>query len=273
MHPYSWTIAYLIIDYFRGGLVQTMCGLHEIERKMQLKQAFEKEKVELMMQDLQGMFNNIQDLRSRVEEFESKYSELMTSSEYREKLRALKEELGLTEVTPTRERTDPTVFEKLIGKGRFYNLLAVEILEVAGKRARESGGILTLGEVALIVSNEQAGRMTELGDILKAVEVLKDAGLITGVKTLPSGVKIVEFIPVELTDDSNTVLAQATEKGWLTEEEIMLKTKWSRERVERTLQSLQQLGVTRVDKSYATGTRWYFPGLIHNNAGKKQIPE
>lgn len=239
---------------------------------MQLKQAFEKEKVELMMQDLQGMFSNIQDLRSRVEAFENKYSELMASPEYREKLRTLKEELGLTEVTPTRERTEPTVFEKLVGKGRFYNLLAVEILEVAGKRARESGGILTLGEVALIVSNEQGGRITELGEIVKAIDVLKDAGLITGVKTLPSGVKLVEFIPVELTDDSNTILAQATEKGWLTAEEIMLKTKWPRERIERTLLSLQQLGVTRVDKSYATGTRWYFPGLMHNSAEKKEDP-
>jgi biotin operon repressor len=246
-----------------------MCGLHEIERKMQLKQAFEKEKVELMMQDLQGMFNNIQDLRARIDEFENKYSELMSSPEYRDKLKALKEELGLAEVTPTRERTEPTVFEKLIGKGRFYNLLAVEILEVAGKRARESGGILTLGEVALIVSSEQAGRITELGDIVKAIEVLKDAGLITGVKTLPSGIKIVEFIPVELTDDSNILLALATEKGWLTPEEIMLRTKWSRERVERTLQSLQQLGVTRVDQNYATGTRWYFPGLMHTGPEKK----
>jgi biotin operon repressor len=246
-----------------------MCGLHEIERKMQLKQAFEREKVELMMQELQGMFNNIQDLRERVGEFEEKYSELMVSPEYREKLRALKEELGLAETTPTRERIEPTVFEKLVGRGRFYNLLAVEILEVAGKRARESGGILTLGEVALIVSNEQSGRITELGDIIKAIEVLKDAGLITGVKTLPSGVKIVEFLPVELTDDSNAVLALATEKGWLTAEEIMLKTKWSRERVERTLQSLQQLGVTRIDQSYANGTRWYFPGLAHDSAEEK----
>jgi hypothetical protein len=246
-----------------------MCGLHEIERKMQLKQAFEKEKVELMMQELQGMFNNIQDLRQKVEEFEEKYSELMTFPEYREKLRVLKEELGLTEMPPSRERGEPTVFEKLMGKGKFYNLLAVEILEVAGKRARESGGILTLGEVTSIISNEQAGKMTELGDIIKAIEVLRDAGLIIGVKTLPSGAKIVEFLPVELTEDSNIVLSLAADKGWLTAEEIMLRTNWSRERVERTLKSLEQYGMARVDLSYATGTRWYFPGLAHTNAEKK----
>jgi hypothetical protein len=259
----------MMIEVSYGGLDQGMCGLHEIERKMQLKQAFEKEKVELMMQDLQGMFDNIQALRARVEEFENKYSELMASPEYREKLRSLKEELGLTEVVPARNKTDPTIFEKLVGKGRFYNLLAVEILEIAGKRARESGGILTLGEVALIVSNEQSGRITEIGDIVKAIEVLKDAGLITGLKTLPSGVKIVEFIPAELTDDSNTVLALASEQEWLTVEGIMLKTKWPRERVERTLQSLQQLGVTRIDQSYANGIRWYFPGLVQRTVEKK----
>ncbi|WXG42787.1 MAG: hypothetical protein WED04_01585 [Promethearchaeati archaeon SRVP18_Atabeyarchaeia-1] len=246
-----------------------MCGLHEIERKIQLKQAFEKEKVELMMQELQGMFNNIQDLRQRIEQFEEKYSELMTSPEYREKLKALKVELGLTETPPTREKIEPTVFEKLIGKGKYYNLLAVEILEATGSRAKESGGVLTLAEVALRVSNEQSGKITELGEIVKAVEVLKDAGLITGVRTLPSGVKIVEFLPAELTDDSNRVLDLAAEKGWLTTEEVMLKTQWPRERVERTLRSLEQIGITRVERSYATGTRWYFPGLTPANVGDK----
>jgi uncharacterized membrane protein len=246
-----------------------MCGLHEIERKILLKQAFEKEKVELMVQELQGMFNNIRELRQKVEEFEKKYSELMTSPEYRQKLKALKEELGLTGVLPSRPEIGPTVFEKLVGKGKFYNLLAVEILEVVGNRARESGGILTLAEVALMISNEQSGKITELGDIVKAIDVLKDSGLVTGVKTLPSGVRVVEFLPVELADDSNAVLDLAAEKGWVTAEELMFKTRWPKARAERALKSLEELGVTRVDQSYAAGTRWYFPGLKHSDSEKK----
>jgi hypothetical protein len=252
------------------GIARKMCGLHEIERKIQLKQAFEKEKIELMIQELQGMFNNVQDLRERIEEFEKKYVELMASPEYREKLRLLKEEFGLMEVPSSREKTVPTVIDKLTGKGKFYNALAVELLEVAGRKAKESGGILTLAEVTLIVNKEQAGKFNQLGDIIKAIGVLQDAGLIPGIKTLPSGVKIVEFLPVEVSDDSKTVLDLAVQKGWVTVEEIMLKTNWPTERAERALENLEKLGLARTDISYAKGKRWYFPGLAGGDTNKRR---
>jgi hypothetical protein len=245
-----------------------MCGLHEIEHKIHLKQAFEKEKVELMIQELQGMFNNVQDLREKIEEFEKKYVELMASSEYREKLRLLKEELGLTEAPSSREKISPSVIEKLTGKGKFYNALAVEILEAVGKKAKESGGIVTLAEVALTINKEQAGKYTQLGDVVKAIEVLQDAGLIPGIKTLQSGTKIVEFLAVEVGDDSNTVLDLAIQKGWVTFEEVMLKANWSAERTGRALDNLEKLGVARIDVSYAKGKRWYFPGLTSTDTSK-----
>jgi ESCRT-II complex subunit VPS22 len=234
-----------------------------------MKQAFEKEKVELMIQELEGMFSNIQELRERVEGFEKKYTELMNSPEYREKLRILKEELGLTGILPRRERATPTIVEKLAGSGKFYNSLAVEILEVAGRKARDNGGILTLAEVALAVNKERVDQFVQLGDIIKAIKVLQDAELIPGVKTLPSGVDIVEFIPIEVNEDSNTILDLASSSGRVALEEVMLKTKWSRERAERALRSLEKAGIARVDTSYARGTRWYFPGLIQNTAKKE----
>jgi hypothetical protein len=192
----------------------------------------------------------------------------MASSEYREKLRLLKEELGLTEAPSSREKISPSVIEKLTGKGKFYNALAVEILEAVGKKAKESGGIVTLAEVALTINKEQAGKYTQLGDVVKAIEVLQDAGLIPGIKTLQSGTKIVEFLAVEVGDDSNTVLDLAIQKGWVTFEEVMLKANWSAERTGRALDNLEKLGVARIDVSYAKGKRWYFPGLTSTDTSK-----
>jgi hypothetical protein len=246
-----------------------MCGLHEIERKMILKQAFEKEKIELMIQELDGMYSNIQDLRERVGEFEAKYAELMNSQQYREKLRLLKEELGLAEVLPSRERVLPTIVEKLTGSGKFYNALAVEVLEVVGKKARENGGILTLAEVALAVNKARVDQFVQLGDIVKAVKILQDAELIPGIRSLPSGVQVVEFLPVEISEDSNTILDIASSTGWVSIEEVMLKTKWPRERAERALRSLESVGIARADVSYAKGNRWYFPSLMRSATEKK----
>nr|MDO8099290.1 hypothetical protein [Candidatus Njordarchaeota archaeon] len=247
-----------------------MCGLHEIERKIMLKQAFEKEKVELMIKELEGMFNNIQELRERVEEFERKYVELMNSPLYREKLRLLKVELGLEGALPPLERAKPTIVEKLTGSGKFYNSLAVEVLEVVGRKARENGGILTLAEVALAMSKERVDQVIQLGDIIKAIKILQDAELIPGIKILPSGVQVVEFLPIEIGEDSSIIIDVASSSGSVTIEEAMLKTKWSRERTERALRSLEKAGIARVDSSYAKGTRYYFPGLMGRTAEEKQ---
>jgi hypothetical protein len=246
-----------------------MCGLHEIERKMILKQAFEKEKVELMIQELEGMYKNIQELRERVGEFETKYVELMSSQQYREKLRLLKEELGLAGTLPPHERDTPTIVEKLTGSGKFYNALAVEVLEAVGKKARENGGILTLAEVALTVNKARAGQFVQLGDLIKAIKILQDAELIPGIKSLPSGVQVVEFLPVEISEDSNAILDIASNTGSVSFEEVMLKTKWPRERAERALKSLERVGIARVDVSYAKGNRWYFPSLMRSTTEKK----
>jgi hypothetical protein len=122
---------------------------------------------------------------------------------------------------------------------------------------------MTLSEAYLLVNTGKLAQKLEIKDIENAVKILEKNKLIPGTFKLKSGVKIISFFPIEFTDDQNEVLSIASRSGFVTLEEIMLKTGWTKVRAQNALQALEQEGVTRRDESYAHGERYYFPGLIH----------
>ena len=99
-------------------------------------------------------------------------------------------------------------------------------------------------------------------DMIKTINHLAKEGLIPGIRTLKSGVKVVELVPIELSDDQGLVLSIASNKGWTSVEEVMMRTRWPQDYATRVLDSLVKSGIARADHShYSTGTRYYFPGL------------
>ncbi|MCK5046766.1 MAG: hypothetical protein KAS22_09315, partial [Candidatus Heimdallarchaeota archaeon] len=116
-------------------------------------------------------------------------------------------------------------------------------------------------EVVLLVNKGRPGKIIPSKDVVEAIEKLSNAKLIPKPKELKSGVVLVEFIPANLSDDQEEVLALSTRKGWISMEELLLKTRWTQKRCERVLESMRDAGIARVDVSYAEGKKYYFPGL------------
>lgn len=238
-------------------------GLHEIEKEIKMKSAFQRKRVELMMEELKGMLNAVKELRKRVEEFEEEYGDLIIElPEYQRKLDTIKAEVGL----PTTEelaikKKKPGIIERLTGKGKFYEELSMKILDIATKTAKETGGIISLADLTLKINRVMRDISISPVDVAKALKNLEEAGLISGIRKLKSGVKIVEVFPIELTKDQNEILSLASKRGWVTLENVMIETKWSRERVIRALKSLEEAGIAIYDPNYTKGSRWYFPGF------------
>ena len=97
-------------------------------------------------------------------------------------------------------------------------------------------------------------------DLEKACKQLKKQSLIEGVSK-QSGIKIVEFTPVSLGKDAQSVFNLAVEKGFVTLEQVMIQTKWDQQRVLRVLQSLVDQKIARKVSSLDSGDQYYFPGL------------
>ncbi len=237
-------------------------GLREIEKKIRIKSAYKTKEAKLMINDLERMLENIRELHSQLKKFEKKWKkDIEKNKDSYKKLVELRQELGLPNELGIYEWKESATFWDKVGGGDFFERLGVEILEKAKEIQEYTGGLMTLGEVVLLVNKGRPGKIIPSKDVVEAIEKLSNAKLIPKPKELKSGVVLVEFIPANLSDDQEEILALSTRKGWISMEELLLKTRWTQERCERALESMRDAGIARVDASYAEGKKYYFPGL------------
>ena len=239
-------------------------GLWEIEKQMEMDAAYKKKRVELMLKELEHMLQAISQLRDKADSFEKTYGEVLeVTPEYSEKAAAIAHELGITlPGIPFSEdmKEKPGLVERLTGRGRFYDELGLQILDIAKRRRESTGGIMTLAEIVLLVNKQRQTSVSQV-NVAKAIQNLANAKLIPGIRKLPSGIRIVELVPRELTNDQVAILSLASRTGYTTLEDVMTKTGWNRERSDAALKSLESVGAAKIDKSYVHGTRYFFPGL------------
>lgn len=241
-----------------------MCGLHEIEKRVEMDAAYRRKRAKLMLKELEHMLQTVAELGSQAENFEKSYGEILEDMpELGEKVAAIARELGIalpSVSTPTEVEDKPGLFERITGRGRFYEQLGLQILDLAKRRRSETGGIMTLAEVVILVNKRRRHNVSQV-DVARAIHHLTSAKLIPGLHKLKSGIKIVEFVPREFTEDQVIVLSLASRTGFTTLEDVMTQTRWNRERALAALQSLKESGAAKLDESYAHGTRYFFPGL------------
>ncbi len=238
-------------------------GLRDIEKKIKIKSAFQVKDAELMIQELQQMMDNIQVIKKQLKKFEKKYGDKISENkEYYDKLAGLRDELGLpAEIGRFDWKEAPTLKDKLTGKG-FYDILANEILELGQSSTPDNGGIMSVGELFTQLNKIRPGRMVSIDDMYRSIEKLINSKLIRPYKNLESGVKIIEFTPVEFSPDHDIILSYASRSGYVTKENLLMKTDWSEERIDRCLTFFEENGIARVDRSYSEGTKFWFPGLL-----------
>ncbi len=234
-------------------------GLRDIERKLREKSAFERKESELLISDLTKMLENAKALKERLKELEKQYGTQISQDEkgYRE-LVEVRKALGLPEEMGVWEWQDRA---GTFGKGKFYENLGLEILELSRDHIKVTGGIMSLAELLLLIQKTRPGGSPPLDDVREALNRLVRQELIPPLRTISSGLLLVEFVPVEFSPDHEKVLSLAALSAELTIDSLMRKTGWPLERAARLLEELEKAGVAILDESYAEGKKFYFPGL------------
>jgi len=146
-----------------------------------------------------------------------------------------------------------------LGRDKFYNQLGNIILKIA----------MTFGDDELtkpIALRAIYSRLTaefprveaSMKDVLKAVEELAENGLISSNQD-HDGMQWIQLYSSESAE--HTILQMAQDKGFVTLEEVVMKTNWSIDKAKDELSKFVKAGSAIEDASYSTGTKYYFPGL------------
>jgi len=243
-------------------------GIRELKDRMEKRRYMQKKAVEFKLEEIKSDLEAAAETKEKLEELARKYGVIIaTSPKLQEEVERIRKQYGIPkESVITRVMSEEEVLKKGpmgLGTRIDHEKLGMLLYQRAMLKRKENGGIMTYGEAYLLVNTGKLAEKLEAKDVEKAVKILKKNNIIPGERELKSGVKVISFFPVELTDDQNEVLSIASRKGFTTLEELMLKTGWTKTRAQNTLQALEQEGITRKDESYAHGEKYYFPGLMH----------
>ncbi len=192
--------------------------------------------------------------------FETQGPTLLSIPAYRTALHELLEELGYEpESWIAKAMKKKGMVRRLLKRDDRIDGLRRDILRVADE-SRESGGLMLFSK--LLVRMDDLGWSTDHAEIERVLKEMSREGLVQELMTLESGTLLVRFIPVELTNDPQRILGLADERdGRLTIEDIAVGLGWTEERIEQALKLLVDKGVAKLQKSYSTGTVYWFPGL------------
>lgn len=237
-------------------------GLRDIERKLATKSAFQQKDGELLLVELDKMIEEFKNLEKTLKRFEKKHGKkLKENKEYYAKISELRKTIGLPEEIGVYDwKENPSLLDKITGKG-YFDQLAYEILELSKGYIKETGGLISVAELTLKINKVRPGKIVPPDDVVKALKSLADDKLIQPLRELDSGVLIVEFVSIEMSDDQRHVFNIAARHGYLTMEKLIVKTSWSQERASRVLESLVNDGMALKDASFAEGTKYWFPSL------------
>ncbi|MHA2298625.1 MAG: hypothetical protein ACXAEU_10560 [Candidatus Hodarchaeales archaeon] len=185
--------------------------------------------------------------------------------EFKKKAGTIEKELGFKSslLAMELEEEEEALAKGIFAKGDFFEELGAWVLQHGEDHVKPKGGMLSLSKLYLRVKNSKKFK-TSFDDVEKAVKRLDKKGAIAGLRTLKSGFKMVDFVPVSMSGDEDTIFEIAAESGGkLTLDAISLKTKrWDIDRIKRVMKMLEENKIAiHQPASLDEPEHWYFPSM------------
>ncbi len=220
-----------------------------------------EERLHEALGDLEARADEIENIRRRLRDvFDRQGETILSIPTHRDALADLLTDLGYNpEVWIAEARKRKGMVKRLLERDDRRDALRRDILRMA-EQSEDVGGMMLLSHV--MVRMDDLGWDANAEEIEDVIKELADDGLIEGISLLKTGAKIVNFVPVELTDDPQAVISLASKRaGMLTIEDIVVTLGWTEGRVMNALDLLVQNGVTKRQKSFSKSTKYWFPGF------------
>jgi adenylate kinase family enzyme len=238
-------------------------GLRKIDDEISLREAMKKKGAELRLKEMQAKASVENLTKERLKEMAKEHGVLLAlNPELKEQVRYLQEKFNIpSSKIITEQINEEDVLSKMFSRIDHEKLGMLAYQRVLIRKEEIGVGLVPLSEIYDLVNTGELKGEVDIKDVKKAMEKLLDNNVIEDVKELDSGVIMVQFFPIEYTEDQVKVIDLAKEKGFLSLEEVCSNLGWTQDRALRALKSLEKSGLAKFRESILKGKQWFFPSI------------
>lgn len=203
------------------------------------------------------MRKQLEVFKTNLEEFARMYKKQINEDpDFRKQFNQLCMKIGVDPLA-----SNKGFWAELLGVGDFYYELAIQICEICLSTRELNGGLIDTHEVLKRLQKRRKNQTSiTMDDIKRSVRKLHCFG--DGFTILKIGSnKLIQSIPLELSDDNTAVLNMAQNKGFVSESLIKKELHWDTNRVQISLKLLMKEGIVWIDTSQIEAQYW-FPTLF-----------
>ena len=237
-------------------------GIRKIEDEIDLKEAMRKRAAELKIKEIQARASTENLTKERLRELAKRHGVILAlTPELKSEVELLQQKYNIpSSRIMTEQITENDVLIKF-SKIDHEKLGMLAYQRVLMRKEEIGVGLLPISEVFDLVNTGILKGNVEIKDVMKAMKILNKSNVIEDVKKLDSGIVMIQFFPIQYTEDQVKVIELAKGKDYLTIENVCLEFNWSQDRALKVLQSLEESGLAKFSESLLKGKQWFFPSL------------
>jgi len=237
-------------------------GIRKIEDEIDLKEAMRKRAAELKIKEIQAKASTENLTKDRIRELAKRHGVILAlTPELKTEVELLQKKYNIpSSKIMTEQIAEHDVLIKF-SKIDHEKLGMLAYQRVLMKKEEIGVGLIPISEVFDLVNTGILKGVVEIKDVMKAMKILNKSNVIEGVKKLDSGIVMIEFFPIQYTEDQVVVIELAKKSDYLTIENVCLEFSWSQDRALKVLQSLEDSGLAKFSESLLKGKQWFFPSL------------
>ena len=237
-------------------------GIRKIEDEIDLKEAMRKRAAELKIKEIQAKASTENLTKDRIRELAKRHGVILAlTPELKEEVKLLQQKYNISSSKIITEQiTEHDVLIKF-SKIDHEKLGMLAYQRVLMQKEEIGVGLLPISEVFELINTGILKGNVEIKDVIKAMKILDKTNVIEDVKKLDSGAYMIQFFPIQYTDDQFKVIGLAKEKGFISLEDICVSLEWSQDRALKVLETLEQSGIAKFRESILTGKQWFFPSI------------
>ncbi len=237
-------------------------GIRKIEDEIDLKEAMRKRAAELKIKEIQAKASTENLTKDRIRELAKRHGVILAlTPELKAEVKLLQQKYNISSSKIITEQIIEHDVLKKFSKIDHEKLGMLAYQRVLMQKEKIGVGLLPISEVFELINTGILKGNVEIKDVIKAMKILDKTNVIEDVKKLDSGTFMIQFFPIQYTDDQFKVIGLAKKKGFISIEDICVSLEWSQDRAMKVLETLEESGIAKFRESILTGKQWFFPSI------------